>query len=292
MTQRSTWTMAPVDTHSLLGISCPSAHLCVAVDSAGGIVGTADPTGGSAAWHLSSVDSPNRLTAISCASESLCVAVDDAGNAFASSAPLGGPATWSASNVDSSQSASRALNAVSCVPAGLCVAVDNAGYVLVGAFSLQRDGGDGEGRPQRISSNDFTIRRTTVRCNGRIALSLQAPGPGAFAASATATLLPRAEAGHKSPKHHSAACNARHRGSGAATRKDHRPNFAYGAGSAAAGSAGAVRLTIAPRPAALRALGRSGQLRVLIAITFTPDGGSPETKHKAAAISVVAAHQR
>ncbi len=45
----------------LLDVSCPSATLCVAVDSSGNVVTSTNPTGGAAAWHIAHVDGDNRL---------------------------------------------------------------------------------------------------------------------------------------------------------------------------------------------------------------------------------------
>src|SRR4051794_24036455 len=71
---------------SLQGISCPSASLCVAVDRAGNVVSSNDPTGPREAWTVSKVDTSRDegLTGISCPSVSLCVAVDGAGNVVTS----------------------------------------------------------------------------------------------------------------------------------------------------------------------------------------------------------------
>jgi hypothetical protein len=58
----SAWTVAPVDPNgpalgfvdqpSLTGVSCPSVSLCVAVDRAGNVLTSANPTGGSSAWTV------------------------------------------------------------------------------------------------------------------------------------------------------------------------------------------------------------------------------------------------
>ncbi len=59
------------------GVSCPSAGLCVAVDTAGHVITPTDPTSTTPNWTVSRVDITNKLTAVSCPSVTLCVAVDD-----------------------------------------------------------------------------------------------------------------------------------------------------------------------------------------------------------------------
>ena len=77
------WTTITVDgaNHYLYNVSCASTSLCVAVDSAGNVVTTADPADGAGAvWTLANVDGGNWLFGISCPSTTLCVATDIAGN--------------------------------------------------------------------------------------------------------------------------------------------------------------------------------------------------------------------
>lgn len=62
----------------LESVSCPSVSLCVAVDNAGNVITSHDPTGGAAAWTgaspNSSVPLSEAFTGVSCPSVSLCVA--------------------------------------------------------------------------------------------------------------------------------------------------------------------------------------------------------------------------
>jgi hypothetical protein len=110
-------------TNAIDGISCPTAELCVAVDDAGNVLFTSDPTGGPSAWHTAPVDTDNSLFAISCPTTGMCVAVDDAGNVVSSSAPTGAASTWTVAAADPGD----ALEAISCVSSSDCVAVDDAG---------------------------------------------------------------------------------------------------------------------------------------------------------------------
>ena len=129
-----TWSSRAVIDHSdpfsiptyLLDVSCPSATLCVAVDSSGNVVTSTNPTGGAAAWHIAHVDGDNRLSGVSCPSATLCVAVDSAGNVVTATNPTGGAAAWHIAHVDGS----NYLTGVSCPSATLCVAVDGSGNAL------------------------------------------------------------------------------------------------------------------------------------------------------------------
>src|SRR5439155_851785 len=108
---------------SLSDVSCPSSGLCFAVDNAGNLVASSNPTGGAAAWKVTKVDGSNSLSGPSCPSSSLCVAVDVNGNVVTSSNPTGGATAWRVTNVDGSNS----LTGVSCPIRSLCVAVEGAG---------------------------------------------------------------------------------------------------------------------------------------------------------------------
>ncbi|MDQ2758999.1 MAG: hypothetical protein M3Y17_00795 [Actinomycetota bacterium] len=109
-------------------ISCPSVHLCVAVDAAGNVRTSTNPTAGRTAWTTRRVDRRGAsLTGVSCPSSRLCVAVDDRGNVFTSSHPAAGPGAWTESSVDRF---AGGLNAVSCPSAHLCFAVDGNGNAV------------------------------------------------------------------------------------------------------------------------------------------------------------------
>src|SRR5437667_953082 len=118
---------------SLVGVSCPSSNLCVAIDDHGNAVSSSNPTGGAVAWNVTNVDGsvgPNasgpRLTAVSCPSSVLCVAVDTSGNVVTSTNPIGGATAWKEAHVDGS----NFLTGVSCPNSSLCVAVDSFGNVV------------------------------------------------------------------------------------------------------------------------------------------------------------------
>jgi hypothetical protein len=108
------------------GVSCPSVSLCVAVDGAGNVVTSTDPTGGQGAWTATSVDGDNVLYGVSCPSVSQCVAVDGTGNVVTSTDPTGGQSAWTATSVDRD----NGLYGVSCPSVSRCVAVGSGGNVV------------------------------------------------------------------------------------------------------------------------------------------------------------------
>jgi len=110
-------------------ISCPSEFLCVAVDRAGNVLTSTDPTAPAPSWASAPIDPGQTLSSVSCASTALCVAVDARGEALASTDPSGGATAWSAKLIDGG----RALTGVSCPTTSVCVAVDAAGNVLTSA---------------------------------------------------------------------------------------------------------------------------------------------------------------
>lgn len=124
-------------------VSCASPSLCVAVDQAGNVIASTDPTGGASAWTVAHVDANNKILAVSCVSPSLCVASDEAGNVMTSTNPAAGAAAWTVANVDPG---GRGIKGVSCASSSFCIAVDFAGDVLstanptggAGAWSLSR----------------------------------------------------------------------------------------------------------------------------------------------------------
>ena len=85
----SAWEAAPLDAHSLSGVSCPfviEGQFCAAVDTAGNVLTSDDPLGGAAAWQTAALAPGTALTAVSClfsfTGGLLCVVVDSDGNVF------------------------------------------------------------------------------------------------------------------------------------------------------------------------------------------------------------------
>jgi hypothetical protein len=122
------WTHQQVDgpEEGLLGVSCPSSSLCVAVGagSHGVLVTSAHPSRGSrATWTTTRFHRGITLLGVSCPTSSLCVAVDRQGDVLVSTDPRrGADASWSFEHIDSQE-----LKDISCPSRSLCVALDEAG---------------------------------------------------------------------------------------------------------------------------------------------------------------------
>ena len=127
----------------LAGISCPVVSLCVAVDGAGNVVTSVDPTGPASAWTVSRVATGAELAAVSCASASLCVAAGG-GVVLTSTRPTGGPGAWTVGHLNLS------ANAVSCRSASLCVAVGSAGRAVI---STDPTGGTAAWTPVQVPTS-------------------------------------------------------------------------------------------------------------------------------------------
>jgi hypothetical protein len=291
----SVWSYANIDgKNAFEDVSCASESMCMAVDEAGNVLSSTNPTGGASTWSISSVDPGHAITSISCPSVSMCVAVDDAGNVLSSTDPTDGQSTWSISNVDSGHALTpvHALTSVSCSSVLLCVAVDAAGYAVVGTVPVQSgtvglgEFNSGRGLPEGIDfrkggpegpasailsqggsgpSNRFTIVKIRVRSKGRIELLLRAPDAGSF--EANAVTVPDARASRRPGR---TKRNVRRDISG--------QSIAYGTASGATRAASTTTLVITPRKLALSELRKSGKLRPLVTVTFTPRGGEPSSK--------------
>jgi hypothetical protein len=68
-----------VTSDQLEAIACPTGLLCIVGDSGGDVVTSTDPTGGTHAWRMTTVDT-DAIDSIACASARLCVAGDDTGH--------------------------------------------------------------------------------------------------------------------------------------------------------------------------------------------------------------------
>jgi hypothetical protein len=118
---------------NLTGVSCPSASLCVAVDSADNTVGDAissrHPTAGPSAWSAVKIDDSNGLDGVSCPTVSSCVAVDFTGTVFTSRAPtLPG---WDSATVNTGGFGNASHPpAVACGSVRLCVVTAGGGAVV------------------------------------------------------------------------------------------------------------------------------------------------------------------
>lgn len=107
-------------------ISCTAPSLCVAIGSYGVLASTTNPTGGTAAWSVASIDVGAPLSGVSCPSVSLCVAVDGDGEELSSTTPAGSAGSWSVTRI----AGAIEITGIACPAANLCVGVDDYGEIL------------------------------------------------------------------------------------------------------------------------------------------------------------------
>lgn len=110
---------------AFLGLSCPTATLCVGTDDAGDIVFTRQPAR-STSWTVRHVGSVP-INQVSCPSAARCFAVDQNGDVLSSGDPTGPASTWAVTKVVGLVG----LLAISCPTTVFCVATDGVGDVLV-----------------------------------------------------------------------------------------------------------------------------------------------------------------
>ncbi len=121
------------ETGGILSVSCPSAHLCIAVDTGGHAFVSTDPTGGRSAWKWVTVPGASSgFGAVSCPEVKLCVAIAQ-DNVLATTDPAGGSSTWKSVDVGNALMGQGGdeFEALSCASASLCVVGDVSGNVLV-----------------------------------------------------------------------------------------------------------------------------------------------------------------
>ena len=135
-------------------ISCPTTALCAAVDDAGHVLTSTNPTGGASAWTATATAVTVLGGAITCPSASVCVAAG--GGIFTSTDPTGGAAAWTGFTLPGANSYAKA---VSCPSATLCVATGNGGV----AASTNPTGGAGAWSNSQI---DPSQSLNAVFCSG------------------------------------------------------------------------------------------------------------------------------
>lgn len=126
-----TWTTTTLDgAGEMVGISCESPSLCVAVGSTGAktLFTSTNPSAQAASWRGFSVgadggESGGLYGSVSCTASGSCGAVDVYGRAYYSTAPASRSPFWPAAFVERG-TAGDALVAISCINQGPCAAVD------------------------------------------------------------------------------------------------------------------------------------------------------------------------
>jgi hypothetical protein len=152
---------------SLTAISCPSASLCVAVDSGGRALSSTDP-GGEGAWSSADADPVSyensgyhedvhdSLTSLSCPATALCVGGDNAGNVITSTDPAGDGRAWTITHVDPAlQGDGYGVNDISCPSVSLCVAVDGAASDVI--TSTHPTGGPSAWTVTRVGNDTYAL---------------------------------------------------------------------------------------------------------------------------------------
>jgi hypothetical protein len=119
-------TATRVERHKLIGITCPTARLCVAFDGVGNVAMSSAPFSAHPAWRLASVDRKSGLTGIACPSVALCVGYDASHQLVASRDPGAGKPAWRSFPIDPH----NMISGLACPTAHLCVATDNSGNLL------------------------------------------------------------------------------------------------------------------------------------------------------------------
>ena len=148
-------TYYPIPTYSaLLDVSCPSVSLCVAVDFAGNVLTSSNPTGSRDDWAVTTIRGGSAYpTAVSCPSTQFCAVVAQ-GEVFTSTDPTGGPSAWSATTITR---CFPCLTSISCPSSWLCVAVDNSGDVV---YSTDPTGGASAWTTVKVDG-DLWIKRVS-----------------------------------------------------------------------------------------------------------------------------------
>lgn len=149
----------------LVGISCPTTRLCVAVEAAGGIVYSTHPSPQASAWHRVVVDNtpgpgdaPPVFRGVSCPTNRFCAAVNSLGNVAVSQDPggtaSGGSPSWSLTQIDDSGPTPNypygSLSDIACPSADACVATAADGDVIT---SSDPTGGSGAWTATHIESD-------------------------------------------------------------------------------------------------------------------------------------------
>ena len=152
---------------TLVGISCPTETLCVAVDENGYVTESTNPAAGKAAtWTPYRVDPDTgyppdyQLTAVSCAvsgQQTLCAAIDQGGRVWTSTDPAGGASTWHAHQLIDSYG----LRKVACPSVSFCVV---AGAGMVYSSGDPADGTNATWTGQAVDAAEMLSCPTTSVC--------------------------------------------------------------------------------------------------------------------------------
>jgi len=166
----SAWQVVTVaGLQNVAGMSCPTAALCVGVDTNNQVLVSTDPTGGASAWKVFGVPevSPGYgMVAVSCPAATLCVAADGAGDVYTSKDPAGGASAWvhTATLFGGAGTGYVGYRGVSCASVTLCL-VAGAGSSAAGAASLYAATKPGGGDSSWTPSASSQVTPESVSCS-------------------------------------------------------------------------------------------------------------------------------
>jgi len=184
---------------ALVGVSCPTASLCVAVGDESVIATSTNATGSAGAWRIvrpydltvetdekcysTPPDAPptqvpcspfspaKRMRSVSCPNVNLCVAVAGEGYIYSSTDPTGSASAWRVADIDDDHSNIK-LESISCPDPGFCIAVSGKNYF--GGHGNQNTGKvltttdpTGPGSAWRVTQLDPPVDLKAVGCASR-----------------------------------------------------------------------------------------------------------------------------
>ena len=153
---------------TMYSVACPTASLCLAGDSQGNILTSADPTSGSPTWHKSLVVGQARINALECPSTSFCLAVVGAGGGpdiYTSTDPASGSATWVAARTE------VVTGSMTCPSAQFCAAPGK------GEITTSANPAAGASSVWKVTSLDGANNITAVSC-ATVTLCVAVDGAG------------------------------------------------------------------------------------------------------------------
>lgn len=142
----------------VVGVSCPSDSLCVAIDANGThghVLTSQSPLVGATTWNAADLGSFDYPKAVSCPSASFCAVADSRGNVWTTGEPAGGIGAWTPTPLDTEaveHETSLGLLDVSCPSASFCAAIDDLGNVYT---STDPTGGASAWSETALGDTDF-----------------------------------------------------------------------------------------------------------------------------------------
>ena len=120
------WLVSSAMSADIIGISCPSAALCIAIDTKGSMARSTNAFDVHPTWNVSPITSGAAFVAVSCPTTSWCAAVDAAGLLWWSTSPASTD-TWTATSASVDDAA---ISGLACPSPDQCLVSDLAGAVL------------------------------------------------------------------------------------------------------------------------------------------------------------------